>query len=177
VRVQAGVSPARESVPVHSDQSDCESSALSAVRRQAGTDAVEDDGLIVSPSPVKVIELPIRPDAAAPVVVHHDAQPSVGAPTEWDWLSQPLSRRGVEWLINTLALLAAVLLFVLVFLVVTREIPRWPFAMAAGAAVVVAALYWGFFTVFGGASPGARLARLMGYEPEEKEEAGSVRFR
>jgi hypothetical protein len=42
--------------------------------------------------------------------------------------------------------------------------------------VVVAALYWGFFQIFGGSSPGARLARLVGCDLEEDEPA-DARFR
>jgi hypothetical protein len=38
-------------------------------------------------------------------------------------------------------------------------------------------LYWGFFRLFGGASPGARLARMAGLDLEENEEATDARFR
>jgi len=70
---------------------------------------------------------------------------------------------------------AALLLFALVFLSITRETPRWPLAITTGAAISVAALYWGFFQVFGGSSPGERLARLAGCNSED-DEAGA-RFR
>ncbi|MGO9084374.1 MAG: PilZ domain-containing protein [Candidatus Sulfotelmatobacter sp.] len=142
-------------------------------------DEAEDDGLIVSPSPVKVIELPSRPDAVATPRIADDAEPSPAESGDLDWLSQPLSRRSIAWLVNTLTVVAALLLFVLVFLSVTREVPKWPAAMAAGATVAVAVLYWGFFKLFGGSSPGARLARLAGYDPEEEEEEepDSARFR
>jgi len=139
-------------------------------------DEAEDDGLIVSPSPMKVIELPARPDAAPPRM-HNDAEPSPAGSSDLDWLSQPLSRRSITWLVNTLTVVAGLLLFVLVFLSVTREVPKWPAAMAAGATVAVAVLYWGFFKLFWGCSPGARLARLAGYDPEEEEEPESARFR
>jgi hypothetical protein len=136
-------------------------------------DAAEDDGLIVSPAAVKVIELPRR----EPVRMDNDAQASPKPPAELDWLSQPLSGRGIAWAVNTLAVLAALLLFALIFLSVTRETPRWPLAMAAGAMIFVVAAYWGFFTLFGGVSPGTRLARLAGYDREDEEEAGRGRFR
>jgi len=140
-------------------------------------DEADDSGLIVTPSPVKVIELPVRPDPPAPTVPEHDVQPAPVAAADLDWLSQPLSRSGIIWLVNTLTVVAALLLFALVFLSVTREIPKWAAAMAAGAAIAVTALYWGFFKVFGGSSPGARLARLAGYERENETESGSARFR
>jgi hypothetical protein len=76
--------------------------------------------------------------------------------------------------VNTLVVVAAVLLFTLVFLAVTRELPKWPITMTLGAAVFVAGLYWGFARFLGGATLGVRLARLAGAESEEETEA---RFR
>ena len=142
----------------------------------AAAGGAEEDGLIVSPAPLKVIELPSRPTPSEPDR-KHDLEVNRGAVSELDWLSQPLSGRGVAWAVNSLAVLAAVLLFVLVFLFVTREAPKWPFALAAGALIFVAAAYWGFFKLFGGSSPGTRLARLAGYDFEEEEEADNARFR
>jgi PilZ domain len=133
--------------------------------------AAQEDGLLVSPTPVKVIELPPRP-----TLIEGAVKAESLASAELDWLSQPLSTKGITWAVNTLAVVAAVLLFVLVFLSVNREPPRWPVAMLAGAALFMAAFYWGFFKIFGGGSPGARLARLVGYEAKEKE-AGDARFR
>jgi len=145
-------------------------------------DALMSDGLMVSAAPVKIIELPLRPDpllpdpsqsAHVPVISETAAQ----APAELDWLSQPLSGRALNWTINTLVVVAAWLLFALVFLSVTRELPARPLAIAGLAAVLVAALYLGFFQWFGGASPGARLARLVGLDEDEDEEAAEDRFR
>jgi hypothetical protein len=166
-----------ESVPMHAPQEESARSPLFSLARLTRPDKPEDDGLIVSPSPVKVIELPTRPDpgGVAATANHGDASPS--AAIELDWLSRPLSRRSIVWLINSLALVAALLLFTLVFLAVTREVPRWPAAMAAGESIAVAALYWGFFKLFGGASPGARLARLVGGDAEGEGEPGQARFR
>jgi hypothetical protein len=149
---------------------------------------LEGDGLMVSPTPRKVIELPVRelpvrPEPAKPVAApappinETGPETAVQAPVELDWLSQPLSGRGLIWTINTLVMVAALLLFALVVLLILREPPRWPLAMAAGAVVFVGALYWGFFKAFGGTSPGARLARLMGAGSENEEEAGDERFR
>jgi PilZ domain-containing protein len=128
-------------------------------------DEAEADGLMVSSAPVKVIELSLRAEAPQPASIRPDGtalsiEAAADPPMDLDWLLQPLSGRSLTWTVNTLAVLAALLLFVLVFLSVTREPPRRPFAMTAGAALLVAALYWGFFKVFGGGSPGARLARL-----------------
>jgi hypothetical protein len=132
-----------------------------------------DDGLMVSASPLKVIELPVRADAASHADLRADTD---GVANELDWLSRPLSGSSLIWTINTLVIVAALLLFALVFLSVTGEAPAWPVAMAGGAAILVAALYWGFFQLFGGTSPGARLARLVGRDVED-EEARDARFR
>ena len=165
-----------ESVPLHSHHAASMFHSARLVTTPLVTDEAEDDGLIVSPAPVKVIELPTRP--APPEAVRIDeGEAASSATAELDWLSQPLSGRGIAWTVNALTVLAAVLLFALVFLSVTREAPKRPVALAAGAMIFVAAAYWGFFKLFGGVSLGTRLARLTGYDREEEGEAVSQRFR
>ena len=137
---------------------------------------VGDDGLMVSALPLKVIELPVRADAVSHADLRVDSCEIARPASELDWLSRPLSGRSLIWTINTLVIVAALLLFALVFLSVTGEAPAWPVAMVSGAAILVAALYWFFFQVFGGTSPGARLARLVGRDVED-EEARDTRFR
>ncbi len=133
-----------------------------------------DDGLIVSSTPVNVIQLPVRPQPPQAVQVGDASQSIPSARAELDWLSQPLSGRSLAWTVNVLVVLAALLLSALVFLSVTREPPKWPLAMATGAAFFVAVFYLGFSWLFGGATLGARLARLAGSESEEEAE---TRFR
>lgn len=138
----------------------------------------EDDGLMVSASPIHVIEVPARPGPLVSVFAgnvdsFHQSLPAA----DLEWLSQPLSGRGLIWTINTLVVVAAVLLFGLVFLSITGEPPPWPLATASAAAIVVAALYWGFFRLLGGASPGARLARIAGWGRPEDEDGNGARFR
>jgi len=140
--------------------------------------AEENDGLMVSPAPVRVIELPVRSESTLPnpdVPTLLETVPS--GPAELDWLSQPLSGRSLAWTVNALVVVAGLLLSAFVFLSVTREMPKWPFAMAFGASVVVVALYWAFFRFFGGSSPGDRLARLTGPRGEENEQVLEDRFR
>src|SRR6202166_4676281 len=150
--------------------------ARSALRSLAGYPALEacdqDDGLMVSAAPVAVIQLPVSPESLESA----RADSIETAPVELDWLFQPLSGRRLIWTINTLVVVAALLLFTLVFLWITGEPPRWPLATSGGAAICVAALYWGFFRIFGGASPGARLARMVGWGLEE-DDAIDARFR
>jgi hypothetical protein len=179
-----------------------ESLALPALDEDEDHDDFDDGGLMVSATPLKVIELPARPQAGSPVSLRDEvvetapdelpedrfveARPQedpvlrdallADQARELDWLSRPLSGRSLVWTINVLVALAALLLVVLVFLSVTGEPPRWPLAMMGGAAVCVGGMYWGFFHVFAGASPGARLARMVGSDSEE-EEVGGARFR
>lgn len=138
----------------------------------------QNDGLTISGTAVKVIELPARsepPRTASRSADFLFEEPPPSTRDELDWLSRPLSKRGLTWTVNSLVIVAGLLLFALVFLFVTRELPKWPLPLMGGAAVCVAVLYWGFFRFFGGASPGTRLARLAGYdfEPEGTPEAGS----
>jgi hypothetical protein len=125
----------------------------------------EDHGLLVSATPVTVIELPVRQE--------HGAISSENS-LQLDWLSQPLSGRGLAWTVNALVVFAALLLFVLVFLSVNRETPPWPLAMTGGAAVLMGALYWGFFRFVGGGTLGDRLARLADSGDDGEDDA---RFR
>jgi PilZ domain len=138
----------------------------------------KEDGLIVSPAPVKVIELAPRTEPPKPAPVREPiAVRPAPARVERDWLSQPLSGRSLAWTVDTLVVVAAVLLFQVVFLFIIREPPRWPVATAAGTTIAVAGLYWGFFKTFGGTSLGERLARLAGTNPADDEEARDARFR
>lgn len=137
----------------------------------------EDDGLLVSPMPVKVIELPTRHDP--PSLPVPPAEPAVAQAEDagpLDWLSQPLSGRTLAWAVDTLVVVAALLLFTLVFLSVTGEAPRWPLAVAAVTGIVMSAMYWGFFRYLAGASLGARLARLAESEIDDQVRRDS-RFR
>lgn len=139
--------------------------------------AAEEDGLLISAAPVKVIELPMRPDPLQPAHAHGAAaEIAPQVLTGFDWLSQPLSGRSLIWTINTLVIVAALLLFALVFLSITGEPPRWPLATACGTAMFVGALYWGFFRLFGRVSPGERLARMAGWNVEN-DDARDARFR
>jgi len=153
--------------------------AAHALSGESGSAALADleqeDGLLVSSGPVKVIPLPQRAAEVETLQVAAVAELSAQAQPQLDWLAQPLSGRGLAWVIHLLVVLAGMLLFALVFLAITGEAPRWPWAMAGGDAILVVFLYWGFFWMFGGVSLGTRLARLAG--PEDEEESRDTRFR
>lgn len=82
----------------------------------------------------------------------------------------------MAWTVDTLVVVAAMLLFTLIFLSVAGEPPRWPLAVTGITAVVMSVLYWGFFRYFAGASLGVRLARLAESSPEDEVQKES-RFR
>jgi hypothetical protein len=149
----------------------------------ARVDADEDDGLMVSSATLKVIELPVRkvqPSLDRNSDRNSDrtssSETTDGNSLPLDWLSQPLSGRGLARTVNALIVFAALLVFVLVFLSVNQEAPRWPFAMTIGAVILVAAMYWGFFQLFGGGNFGQRLARMTGSDADEEEDM-DARFR
>ena len=88
-----------------------------------------------------------------------------------NWLSRPLSGRTLAWLVDSLVMIAALLLFTLIFLAITHELPAWPFSVGAAmaGAAFVAGTYWALFTAFGGSSLGVRLAQAAsGWEEEDQ---------
>ena len=120
------------------------------------------DGLVISGPSARVIPMLPR----EPVAEIRDVRNESG---RLDWLAQPLSPRGLARTVDGLALIAASLLFGLIFLVITRDVPPWPFGLTAGWVVLMAIPYWGFFWLFGGMSLGKRLARQIGSVDVEKE--------
>lgn len=154
-----------EATALHSDR------AMFAAPGVRESSPIEEDGLLTSATPVKVIDLPILPD--------QDAKSSVQdlvaeeTPTALDWLLQPLSASGLAWAVNALAMAAVLLLFAVIFLSVTHETPTRSVFATLG--LLVPSLYWGFFKMFGGCSLGTRLARLT--ECDDEEEPVGARFR
>ena len=130
--------------------------------------AEEDDGLVISGTPAKVITLPVRPKPLQPVQASLPSA-NFNETISLDWLSQPLSPRAIARVVDFLAVIAAFLLFGLIFLSIIREAPPAPFSMAAAGLVLVAIVYWGFFWVFGGTSLGTRLARKAGLAGDEEK--------
>lgn len=117
-----------------------------------------EDGLLISGVAANVIPLPVTREMTLN---------NVDSTADWyqqeqgrlDWLSRPLSSKGIAMTVDALAIVAASLLFALVFLSVTREAPPSPIGLAAGSTVLMALLYRGFFWVFGGETLGTRLGR------------------
>lgn len=134
------------------------------------------DGLLISSTSRKVIPLQSPGIAGVFSTVTRTTHPSS---LELDWLSQPLSGRSLAWIVDSLIVTAALLLFSLVFLSIVHELPKWPQNLEAafGAGIFVAVFYWGFFYFFAGASMGTRLARMSAVEEEDEEARNAARFR
>jgi hypothetical protein len=96
-----------------------------------------------------------------------------------NWLFRPISGRTLAWLVDGLIVIAAFLLFGVIFLSIAQELPRWPLTLSAAvaAAAFVSAAYWSLFAVLGGPSLGARLARAPENPEREDESESADRFR
>ncbi len=99
--------------------------------------------------------------------------------TQPNWLSRPLSGRTLAWIVDTLVVIAALLLFALVFLSIAHELPQWPLALGAAmvAMVFVTAAYRTLFFMFGGTTLGARLAKTAYVLEDDDEAEVAGRFR
>ena len=147
-----------------------------------GNFSEETDGLTVSTAPHPPIRLEPdfarRGDVSAPPQ-HRETDPADDPHGHLSWLSRPLSGRTLAWLVDSLVVIAALLLFALIFLSITHELPPWPLTLgtASAAAVFVAAAYWAVFAVCGGASLGARLTQSAARLEEDEKSEGAGRFR
>ena len=153
----------------------------------------ESDGLTVSavPRPAIRLEPGVTGQDEAPVGCQNCEEDLAGPATESHaselagfepnqpliWLSQPLSGRTVAWLVDSLVVLVALLLFALIFISIAHELPPWPLTLGttSAAAVFVAAAYWAIFAVFRGPSLGACLAQTASSLEENEEEAVRIR--
>ena len=93
--------------------------------------------------------------------------------------SRPISAKSLAWLVDSLVMTAALLLFALTFLSIARELPEWPVTLGAvvAAAAFVAGAYWSLFAIFGGPSLGTRLAQATSEPDQDRERDGEDRFR
>ncbi len=146
-------------------------------------DAAEvDDGLTLSAAPRPAIRLePGVTGQPMPSFLHrgegHADSPD-GPYAQLNWLSRPLSGRTLAWLVDSLVVTAALLMFALIFLSIAHELPPWPVTLgtASAAVVFVAAAYWAVFAVFRRPSLGARVEQAASTEEkEEGEEAVRIR--
>ena len=152
----------------------------------------ESDGLIVSALPRPVIQLGSKADATFERKLEQVRIPTAERPAIFDpegirdasdqsqdWFSQPLSGRTVALLVDSLVVIAGLLLFSLVFLATARELPPWSVTIGslALAGVFVTTAYWTLLSLFGESSLGECVARLATRDLNDPTEGAGPRFR
>ncbi len=152
----------------------------------------ESDGLIVSAVPRPVIQLGSAADATFEPKLERVRTPTAEYPVIFNpersrdaseesqgWFSQPLSGRTVRLLVDSLVVIAGLLLFSLVFLATARELPRWSVTIGSLilAGVFVTTAYWTLLALFGESSLGERVARLATRDLIDPKEGAGPRFR
>jgi hypothetical protein len=152
----------------------------------------ESDGLIVSAVPRPVIQLGSAADATFERKLEHVRTPTAERPVIFNpessrdasaesqrSFSAPLSGRTVALLVDSLVVIAGLLLFSLVFLATARELPRWSVTIGSLvlAGVFVTTAYWTLLSLFGESSLGERVARLATRDLIDPTEGAGPRFR
>ena len=139
----------------------------------------EEDGLILSPAHRSAIR--IEPEAAAENEVAQERiqelLEEVAPPQKQR--GGPMPARTLAWIVDGLVMVAGVLLFAVVFLSITHELPQWPLTLAgsAGATALIAGAYWGLFALCGGASVGVRVAQFGSAKEAKRKHDEADRFR
>lgn len=160
-------------------------SVVSIARGEKAAGPEEEDGLTLSAAPHPAIQLEPDPVTREDSEVLHSHRYEDLADCDDDtsaqlrWLSRPLSGRNLAWLVDSLVVMAALLLFAVIFLSIAHELPPWPLALgtALAAAAFVAGAYWSVFAIFGGESLGARLAQAGSGGEDKGENEDAVRIR
>ena len=167
-------------------------SILAPSLASGGLKESESDGLIVSALPRPVIQLGSKVDATFERKLEHVQIPTAERPVIFDpesgrdaseqsqdWFSEPLSGRTVALLVDSLVVIAGLLLFSLVFLATARELPRWSVTIGslALAGVFVTTTYWTLLSLFGESSLGERVARLATRDLNDPTGGAGPRFR
>ena len=157
-----------------------EDSVISISRQERATEQI--DGLTLSAPPHPVIQLEHRVsgvnEARVPLM-EMEEESFEETYAGLNWLSRPISAKSLAWLVDSLVVVAGLLLFALTFLSIARELPEWPVTLGAvaAAAAFVAVAYWSMFAVFGGPSLGARLAQATSGLDHDDETGEEDRFR
>ena len=123
--------------------------------------------------------------ARVPIVLAQDPAPAAEPPSPpravasnaGGWFS--LSARTLAGLVDSLILLSAVLLFGVVAIAMTNLFPTWLLAsaLAVGATALFGAVYWFFFVLWIGKTPGETLARMACRDSGHPLEEELPRFR
>lgn len=140
----------------------------------------EDDGLILSPAQRGAIRIQPETTPEKDLAAHERIQELLeeDAPPRRQRRGT-VPARTLAWMVDGLVMLAAVLLFAVVFLSITHELPQWPLILAGsvGATALIAVAYWGLFALCGGTSIGLRVAQFGSAKEAARKEDDADRFR
>jgi hypothetical protein len=111
-----------------------------------------------------------------------DFQLSDDAMVRFLWCPVSFSAGGLSWLIDSMILLSAVLLFLILSLAMTHSLPAWTVVsgLGLGVACLFTAVYWFLFTIWMSATPGTcvvQRAWVNSKHGTRQNEADRPRFR
>ena len=143
------------------------------------------ESIFIQPeSEIKLLFSPTtRPTIAldSEVLCASDSEFSEDATVRFLWCPVPISAGSLSWMIDSLILVSAVLLFLTLSLVMTHSLPAWTVvvALGLGVACLFTTLYWFLFTIWIGATPGVSLVQRAWVNSESAglREAERPRFR
>jgi hypothetical protein len=155
----------------------------------AGTHRASEDSIFVQPE--SGLELLFSPGCRPTICVDHGASSAPNLDSEFSvedamvsfpWCPVAISAGSLSWLIDSLILLSAVLLFLMLSLAMTHSLPAWTvvLALGLGVACLFTTLYWFLFTTWIGATPGTCLVHRACVNSEDGSHADEVdrpRFR
>lgn len=155
----------------------CLNFGRSAHSASGAEDASDNDGLTLSSTAREPIRLETSAVATQGSQGRRNQLGADASATELSWLSRPLSPKSVAWAVDSLLVLVALLLFILIFLSIAHELPSWP--VTTGSVLMVGIfillVYRGLFGMFGGGTLGDRLTRISSPQEDKADEA--MRFR
>lgn len=132
----------------------------------------EADGLILSATarpPIQLQPTPPAPHESLSARSHNrDSSPEV-SPSQVSHRAHPA--RTLAWAVDSLAILAALLLFAVIFLSIAHEVPQWQLSLILFllATPFFAGAYWTLFALFGGPSLGVRVAQSGVFVQTERD--------
>lgn len=131
--------------------------------------------------PAATTPLPIPTDRSAERNHPADLDPLHEQWLEFSWWPVPIATRTFSAAVDALVLLVSLVLFCVVFLAISRQVPSWPATVltALGVLLVFTFVYRFLFVGYSSGTPGFRLALLAAdkAQPESLSQQELTRFR